>query len=77
MLGEQLDGKVQNKVQVLTQWWNTDGSSIVMAADEALIRAHDRTLLAKHGGHIQITESWAMSLLKRMGYVVAEKDGRC
>ena len=40
-----------------------------MAAGEGLIKAHDRTMLVQHGGHILITKSWAMSLLKRMGFV--------
>ena len=26
-------------------------------------------MLVQHGGHIQITKSWAMSLLKRMGFM--------
>ncbi len=38
-----------------------------MAAGEGLVRAYDRALLVDHGGHITITKSWAMSLLKRMG----------
>ena len=40
-----------------------------MAAGEGLIKAHDRTMLVQHGGHIRITKSWAMSLLKRMDFV--------
>ena len=40
-----------------------------MAAGEGIVCAYDRTQLVKHGGHIEITKTWAMSLLKRMGYV--------
>lgn len=69
MLGEQLDGKVKNYVQALRSAGTPIGSSIVMAAGEGIVRAHDRTLLVQHGGHIQITKSWAMSLMNRMGFV--------
>ena len=61
MLGEQLDNKVQNHVQALRNAGTPTGSSVVMAAGEGVIRAHDRTLLVQHGGHIGITKSWAMS----------------
>ena len=59
MLGEQLDDKVQNHVQGLCNVGTPTGSSVVMAAGEGMIMAHDRTLLVQHGGHIEITKSWA------------------
>ena len=31
--------------------------------------AHDRTLLLQHGGHIELTRDWALSLLSRIGFV--------
>ena len=34
-----------------------------------MVKAHDRTMLVQHGGHIQITKAWAMSLLQRMGFI--------
>ena len=69
MLGEELDEKVKTYVQVLRSNGAPIGSSVVMAVDLGMIRAHDRTLLVEHGGHIAITKAWAMSLLQRMGYV--------
>ena len=60
-LGEQLDDKVQNHVQALRNAGTPTGSSVVMAAGEGMIMAHDGTLLVQHGGHIEITKSWAMS----------------
>ena len=60
---------MKNYVQALRINGAPIGSSIVMAACEGLIKAHDRAMLVQHGGHIQITKSWAMSLLKRMGFV--------
>ena len=69
MLGEELDDKVKDYVQALRSNGAPTGSSIVMAAGEGIIRAHDRTLLVQDGRHILITKSWAMLLLKRMGFV--------
>ena len=40
-----------------------------MAAAEGIVASSDQGLLAQHGGHIQITNTWARSLLTRMGYV--------
>ena len=40
-----------------------------MAAAEGIVASRDQGLLAQHGGHIQITKTWARSLLTRMGYV--------
>ena len=69
MLGEELDDKLKNYVQALRINGAPIGSSIVMAAGEGLIKAHDRTMLVQLGGHLRITKSWAMSMLKRMGFV--------
>ena len=40
-----------------------------MAAATAIVRRHDRNLLAENGGSVTITKTWAKSLLHRMGYV--------
>ena len=40
-----------------------------MAAAEGIVKASDRTLFVENGGHIQLTQAWAYSLLKRMGFV--------
>ena len=40
------------------------------ASDEGIVRATDRTMLQENGGHIQLTEGWAYSLLKRMNFVM-------
>ena len=69
LLGNQLDEKVQNYIRALHSAGTPIGSSIVMAAAEGILRAFDRTLLVRNGGYIEIGKSWAMSLLKRMGYV--------
>ena len=69
ILGEQLDCKVQNYIKALRNAGTPIGSSVVMAAAEGLVRAYDRSLLVEYGGHIEISKTWALSLLGRMGYV--------
>ena len=44
-------------------------SAVVMAAAEGIVSAQDITKLVEHRGHINITKSWAKSLLNRMGFV--------
>lgn len=40
-----------------------------MASGRGIVLAKDRSMLYENGGHIQISKSWAVSLLKRMGMV--------
>ena len=56
MLGEKLDGELKKYVHALRDAGTPIGSSVVMAAGEGIIRAHDRTLLLEHGGHMQPTK---------------------
>ena len=44
-------------------------SAIVRAAAKEIVLSHDRSLLFENGGHIELTKSWAKSLLKRMNMV--------
>ena len=44
-------------------------TTVVMGAAEGIISYRDITKLTLHGGHIEITKSWAQSLLRRMGFV--------
>ena len=57
MLGEQLDSMIKNYVKGLHSAGTPIGSSVVMAAVEGIIRAHDRTLLVEYGGHISISKT--------------------
>ena len=61
MLGEQLDAKVKNYVQALRSAGTPIGSSIVMAAGEGTVRAHDR---------IQPVQRH-----QNLGSIIAEEEG--
>ena len=69
LLGEELDAAVQEYVSSLRIAGGVVNTVVVRAAAEGIISARDITKLTSHGGHINITKSWAMSLLNRMGYV--------
>ena len=69
LLGEDLDAAVQEYVSSLRIAGGVVNTVVVRAAAEGIISARDITKLTSHGGHINITKSWAMSLLNRMGYV--------
>ena len=68
LLGVELDMAVQQYVQAL-RTAGVVNTTIVMAAAMGIVSARDPTKLTSHGGHINITKTWAKSLLGRMGYV--------
>ena len=63
LLGEKLDSKVQFFIGGIVN------SAIARAAAKGIVLSHDRSLLFENGGHIELTKSWAKSLLKRMNMV--------
>ena len=42
---------------------------ITISIAKGLIQAHDRTLLKENGGSIELHQSWAQSIFRRLGYV--------
>ena len=44
-------------------------TSVVIGAAEGIVSTKKPGLLAKHGGHIELSKSWVQSLFHRMGYV--------
>ena len=64
-----LDTKVQQYVRALRQAGTTVGSAVIIAGAKGVVMSVDRTLLAENGGHIQLTKTWAQSLMIRMGLV--------
>ena len=68
LLGQVLDEDVQEYVRSQRAVGGAVNTAIVRADAEGIILARDRSLLVKYGGHIDLTKSWAKSLLHRMGY---------
>ena len=74
LLGEEMDGAVQEYIKSLRTTGAVVNTVVVMAAAVGIVAARDVTKLREYdghlyGGHIDITKSWARSLLNRMGYV--------
>ena len=68
LLGQVLDEDVQEYVRSQRVVGGVVNTAIVRAGAEGIILARDRSVLVKYGGHIDLTKSWAQSLLHHMGY---------
>ena len=68
-LGEQLDSLVQEFLSNLRAVGGVVNTTVVMGAAEGIISYRDISKLTLHGGHIEITKSWAQLLLRWMGFV--------
>ena len=69
LLGVELDQAVQEYITSLRAIGGVVNTAIVMAAAKGIVSTRDASKLTSHGGHIEITSTWAKSLLSRMGYV--------
>ena len=69
ILGKDLDTCVQDYINALRKVGGVVNTTIAMAAANGIIAARNLELQVQHGGHIEITKSWAKSLFQRMGYV--------
>jgi len=75
LLGE-YDAQVQQFVRVLQKGGTLVTPQVVIAAAEGIISAKDKNLLSTNGGNIQLSRTWAVSLMKRVGLRKRkEKDG--
>ena len=63
LLGEDLHAAVQEYVETQRAIGTAINSTVVMAAAEGIISMRDVSKLVESGGHIDITKSWAKSLL--------------
>ena len=74
LFGEKIDAFLQECIKSLRLTGTVVNSTVVMAAAVGIVATRDVTKLREYdgriyGGHINITKSWEMSLLYRMGYV--------
>ena len=69
LLGADLDAAVQEYIQSLRMVGGVVNTLVVMAAAEGIVAVRDVSKLVSHGGHTEITKTWARSLLIRMGYI--------
>ena len=69
LLGDELDERVKRYIKDVRAAGTPVDTTVVMASGEAIVRRTDKKLLKENGGPIDITKSWAKSLLTRIGYV--------
>ena len=69
LLGQDLYKAVREYIEVTRAAGGVVNTAIVMAAAVGIISSRDVTKLSSHEGYVNITKTWAKSLLKRMGYV--------
>ena len=62
LLGVELDMAVQQYVQALRTAGGVVNTTIVIAAAMGIVSARDPTKFTSHGGHINITKTWAVSI---------------
>ena len=67
LVGQQLDKSIQT--ESLRKAGGVVNTAIVVSAAYGIISVREPSLLREHGGHLELTKSWAKSLLKCMGYV--------
>ena len=74
-LGKEMDDDIQKYIKALRKTGTPINTAVILAAAEGIITAKDRTLLALHGGHIELKSSWAKSWMSRMKLVKPRGPG--
>ena len=69
LLGDELDKQVQSYVRATRDGKGAVTTTVVLAAGEAIVQYHNKSLSNENGGPINLTRHWARSLLERMNFV--------
>ena len=77
LLGERLDEFVRRYVLQLRERGGAVNTMVVMAGAKGIVETLDRTRLVENGGDIDLTVTWAKSLLKRMNFTKRRATTKC
>ena len=69
LLGPKIDGEVQEYVKSLREAGAVVNSAIVRGVAEGIVKKYGSNLLSCSGGHINLTKTWTLSFLDRIGFV--------
>ena len=69
LLGNELDEKVQAYLRRVRDGGGVVSARIAIAAARGILLSTDKLKLLECGGHIQLNNTWAYSLLNRMKFV--------
>ena len=69
LLPSELDDKVVSMVKNMRVCGTVISRNLVAAVGKGIVLANDRTLLKENGGHIELSDTWSRSILRRLQYV--------
>ena len=77
LLKESVDAEVQAIIRSMRDGGAVVNTSITIAVATGVVRKRDRFSLKENGGSLELTKSWAKSLLHRMGFVKRRGNTKC
>ena len=69
LLGSELDEQVKAYIKDIRGKGGAKDTTVVIACAEAIVKRVNNKLLKDNGGPIDLSKTWAKSLLQRIGYV--------
>ena len=69
LLGSELDEQVKSHIKDIREKGGGIDTTVFIASAEAMVKKVDKNLLKDYGGPIDLTPTWAKSLLYCIGYV--------
>ena len=76
LLPKDIDAKVIQMIKGLREAGVGSNYNVMIGIAKGLIAANDRTILVENGGILEITETWAQSITRRLG-LVRRKSTTC
>ena len=69
LLPSEIDAKVISMIKSMRASGHSITYDITISIAKSLVKAHNRTLLKEHGGSINLHQTWAQSIHRRLGFV--------
>ena len=69
LLPGEIDAKVVSMIKSMLASGHSITYDITISIAKGLVKAHDRTLLNEHGGLIDLNQTWAQSIHRRLGFL--------
>ena len=69
LLQSEIDAKVISIIKSMRASRHSITYDITISIEKGLVKAYNRTLLKEHGGSIDLHQTWAQSIHRRLGFV--------
>ena len=76
LLGEKLDGRLQQLILSMRARGVPIGTSVVIGMGRGILLKHNRSQLEEYGGMIKLNKEWAKSILRRMGFTKRKANSK-